>query len=232
MKSNIQQLKSRGYIEEADLIEYKSFSKDDLLNMLGSSVAAERTAAAMLLANYIEDNVVDKLVQQLKIEKKLYSKIAITNTLASYGLLSCNILIENLGRIGNNQHKTLPNKPFKKRSYPLPRDIAARTLCEIGEPAIKPLLKCIANDNEIQISEALDAIGFISYYNHNNTALETIIKMIEIYKENDLIVWKLLRALQAFDGEEVISILDKYAESDILQHRLEAERSIAQIRAR
>ena len=42
-------------------------------------------------------------------------------------------MVEYLGQIGNNQHKVLPTNGFNKKSYPLPRDIIARTLAHMKD---------------------------------------------------------------------------------------------------
>lgn len=49
MKSNIDQLKSRGYIEDHELEAYVDFSKEELLKLLDSIVATERTIAVRCL---------------------------------------------------------------------------------------------------------------------------------------------------------------------------------------
>ena len=64
-------------------------------------------------------------VQALKTEKKLYPKIELSELLCSCGQPAIKALIKQLGKIGNNQHKQIPNKQFQKKSYPLPRDLAA-----------------------------------------------------------------------------------------------------------
>ena len=72
--------------------------------------------------------MVDKLCHQLAIEKKLYTKIALCETLAECAELSIEPLIGLLGRIGKNQETQIPEIGFYKVSYPLQRDIAARTI--------------------------------------------------------------------------------------------------------
>ncbi len=225
MKSNIEQLKSRGYIGAIDISIYKDYKKSVLLEMLDSNDAQKRTISATMLSDFHDIKVVKALISRLKKEKKLYTKIAICETLASYGDLSIDLLINQLGLIGNNQHKSLPTKKFEKSSYPLPRDIIARIISKMDTVAINPLLECLKKGSRDQILEAIDAIGFISYYKKDDTALEVIIDMFDIYKDDDLIIWKLLRSLQAFDGDEVTDILTKYSKSDIIQYKWEAERS-------
>lgn len=232
MKSNEEQLRSRGYIEEKDLAPYKYFSKEELLELLKSKIATDRTIAVRLLVKYKDLDVIKSFISMLTVEKKLYTKIALSESIGEYGEEASKILINYLGKVGNNQHKSLPNKPFKKKNYPLPRDIVSRTLCKIGSPALNDLRSCFYTGEYIQILEAIDAIGFISYYEGDNTCLEDILKLANKYKEDELMTWKLLRALQAFEGEEVLDILGSYSESNVEQHRWEAMRSIEQIKRR
>jgi hypothetical protein len=75
--------------------------------------------------------VVTELCRQLAVEKKLYTKIALCESLAARAELSIEPLIELLGRIGKNQETKIPERGFYKVSYPLPRDIAARIICRL-----------------------------------------------------------------------------------------------------
>ncbi|MFW6015151.1 MAG: HEAT repeat domain-containing protein [bacterium] len=232
MKSNEEQLRKRGYIEEKDLNSYMHFTKEQLLELLQSKVASERTIAVRLLEEYQEIEVVKVLISRLIIEKKLYTKIALSETIGNYGEEASKILIKHLGKVGDNQHRSLPSKPFKKKNYPLPRDIIARTLCNIGMPSIKALRSCLYQGEYIQILEAIDAIGFISYYEGDTTSLDDIIELFNKYQDDDLLIWKSLRALQAFKGEKVLDILRTYSTSSVKQLKWEASRSIEQINRR
>lgn len=229
---NSEKLKNRGYVEENDLQNYVTFDRLQLLGLLHSKVPSERTIAAKLLAKYDDETTLNALVDQLAIEKKLYSKIALTETISKFGEKASYILVAYLGSIGNNQYKCLPDIPFNKRSYPLPRDITARTLIRIGKPALNALRECVQCGTYIQKLEAIDAIGFISYYECDDSLLEDIIKLFRIYENDDLMTWKLIRALQAFKGEEVLRLLIKYQNSSVAQLRWEANRSIEQINKR
>ncbi|WP_069871936.1 hypothetical protein [Fusibacter sp. 3D3] len=135
MKSTKAQLKSRGYIEDQALDAYRSFSKEALLQLLNSKEATDRTIGAKLLEQFVDKSVLDAMLSTLLTEKKLYTKIALSESIASQGVIACEALIKHLGQIGQNQYHTLPDVPFKKKRYPLPRDIISRTLCKIGVPA-------------------------------------------------------------------------------------------------
>ena len=47
--------------------------------------------------------------------------------------------------------------------------------------------------------------------------------MIDSYKEDELMVWKLIRALQSFNSERVQNLLKEYSTSEIKQHRWKQE---------
>ncbi len=55
-------------------------------------------------------------------------------------------MIEIIGDIGSNHEVSIPKKPFKKSSYPLPRDIVARILIRLGKPIINDLMRCIEGE--------------------------------------------------------------------------------------
>ena len=133
MKSSPNDLKLRGYIEDADLTKYLKSSRQELLDFLNDEQPNVRSISAKLLQNYPQPEIIESLCNVLIREKKLYTKIAITETLASFGGVSLPFLIPLLGKIGKNQYRTIPEKEFKKFNYPLPRDIIARTIIKIGE---------------------------------------------------------------------------------------------------
>ena len=229
MKSNEKQLKSRGYIEDNELKYYLDLSKDELLNYLHSTDAVRRTIAARIIKRFKEIDILNELISSLIVERKLYTKIALSESIGEYGEEACWLLIDYLGRVGNNQYRELPDKPFEKSNYPLPRDIISRTICKIGRPALKHLRKCLYTGTYEQILEAIDAIGFISFYEEDNSCLNDIIVLMNKYKDDNLMTWKLIRSLQSFGNMETIEMLNKYVDSDIKQHQWEARRSIEQI---
>ena len=230
MKSNIQQLNSRGYIENKDIEKYNDFSRNQLIELLEANEPIKRTIAVIHLGKFKDVDILDLLISKLTIEKKLYTKIALSETIANYGEKASDKLIIYLGIVGNNQHIKMPDKPFNKTSYPLPRDIIARTLVKIGKPALTSLKKCICNGAYNQVLEAVDAIGFISFYTKDISALQDILNLLNQYRNDELMVWKIIRALQSFRDEAVESILKFYSQSNIKQHKLEAKRSFAQIK--
>lgn len=230
MKSDINQLKSRGYVEDEDLLEYRDKSKEELFKLLQSKTPIERTIASKLLIKYKDTETMLALIRALLKEKKLYTKIALSESVSVYGEEASEVLIKHLGQVGKNQHGTLPKKKFGKKNYPLPRDIIARTICKIGTPALKHLRLCLKNSEYHQMLEAIDAIGFISFYAHNEESFDDLIDLFNRYESDDLMIWKLIRSLQGFTNEKSIEILNNYIESSIIQHKWEAERSLEQIR--
>jgi hypothetical protein len=88
------------------------------------------------------------------------------------------------------------------------------------------------NGEYTQILEAIDAIGFISYYEDDTTSLDDIMLLFIKYKDDSLMIWKLLRLLQAFRNEKVLELLRLYTTSSVEQHKWEAKRSLEQINRR
>lgn len=195
MKSSEEQLKSRGFLPESFNTETYKLNLSEKLDMLKSKVPVTRTLAARLLKSGFKDtDVVDALICALAIEDKLYSRIEISEALISCGGLAISPLIRNLGKTGNNQHRFIPEKEFNKPGYPLPRDISARILSRMGSDALAQLLSFVKYADESQLSEAIDAIGFICFYNYNQKVFPALKSIYLQNGENDLIKWKVIRA--------------------------------------
>src|SRR3989339_1201627 len=171
MKSTKVALAQRGFVDDEFVKSFANKNIKELITLLQSNVPQERTAAAKILGAKKEKSAIKHLCLALEKEKSLYSKISISNALSNIGEAAIPSLIKLLGKIGNNQHKAPPAKPFRKKSYPLPRDIAARTIIRIGETALPYLEECLIVGSEAQISEAIDAIGHIAFYSKNSRAL-------------------------------------------------------------
>jgi HEAT repeat protein len=222
--------KKRGYASEEEISLQFHKTDNELIELLKSKEAVKRTVAATILGQRKNSNLINVLCQALKTEKALYSKIAITEALGQLGGAAANELILLFGKIGKNQHRTPPEKLFEKWNYPLPRDIAARTITKIGETALNPILESIGKMSNYSLSEAIDAIGFISFYSGNKSAFHAILELLDLYKPDDLIVWKIIRCLQSFPSPDSEKILVHY----LIHHkqpsiRWEAARSLAQI---
>ncbi len=222
--------KKRGFVSGKEISSIETLSENEIIELLKSKESTKRTAAANILGNRKLDSAIIPLVEALKKEKALYTKIAISEALGKIGKPAANELILLFGKIGNNQHKTLPEKPFEKWNYPLPRDIAARTIIKIGEAALDPILESILNMEKEALSEAIDAIGFISFNGENKSAFRPLINLLNIYKTDDLIVWKIIRSLQSFPLAKTETILNQYLNNHKQPAiRCEAARSLGQI---
>ncbi|MFH1252965.1 MAG: HEAT repeat domain-containing protein [Candidatus Uhrbacteria bacterium] len=220
----------RGFTTKKEDEKFSNFLSSVLIENLLSSVSKIWTSAAKILGQRKYLPAINPLCKQLTKEDKLYTKIAICEALENIGETAVPILIGYLGKIGHNQYKQLPNKFFNKWNYPCPRDIVARTIAKIGEPALPYLIKVLETKNVEQISEAIDAIGKISFYSKNFAAQSVLKKCLQKYLSNELIVWKIIRAFEAFPVDDVIRILEKYLKnSEQKMLRWEAIRSLAQI---
>ena len=232
MKSDKGQLEKRGFLPQDFDTDSCNLFLDEKLKLLQSSIPTERTLAARLLSKEaVTDKVIEKLIARLALENKLYPKIEISNTLTHYGQATVKHLIKVLGKIGTNQHKVVPEKEFKKDNYPLPRDISSRIIAHIGKTALQELIDNFEKLSIIQLSEAIDAIGFICFYNHCPDTNKLLEKSYKQNSENDLIKWKIIRACSAFPESEGFL----QAEKRNLQNKrllMEIERSISLIRKR
>lgn len=114
-KSTPFELQNRGDITDVDITEYRTFDKIKLIQILNDKIPYKRTIGAKLLVFYPDSDVIESLCQSLQKENKLYTKIAITETLASFGEKSITHLIPLLGNIGENQYKEIPEPEFKKK---------------------------------------------------------------------------------------------------------------------
>lgn len=202
MKSKQEQLRSRGYLAEGVESEYLDKSFDEKIELLQSNIPTDRTLGARLLADSKNSKAINYLINALTVEKKLYPKIEICDSLVSCGQQSIKPLIEILGKIGTNQHKRIPEKEFKKDSYPLPRDIASRTLVRFGHAALNELEKVLNSKYKGQLSEAIDAVGFICFY---DCKPDIYTKLRDCYlknSQNDLIKWKIIRSMSGFPESE------------------------------
>ena len=216
---------SRGFVLNGDEIGYYSFETWELLKLLKSPKPMERTLAARNLGKSIEYHIVENLLAALDTEKKLYPKIEICNSLAMFGAHSVAGLVLRLGTIGKNQHLTVPGEPFRKNSYPLPRDIAARTLIRIGEIALPQLFEVLLWDEKPKISEAIDAIGFICNKDPHPEYLGELKTCYRKHFNSELIRWKLFRAMSSFPDSYPF-LEDRFANETQPAIRQEIKRSL------
>lgn len=232
MKSSNEQLKNRGYATIDDVDNYADLSENELMILLKSKEPQKRTIAVKLLSNKakLDNKIINIFCNMLLHENKLYTKIELCNALLKASVESAKIMVDYLGVIGKNQYKELPNKKFNKKSYPLPRDIVARTLAHMGIEMLPELIKVLKSNNVVAIREALDAIGFICFYNfkdYHEEILSDLISCFNEYIEDEIIRWKSVRAFESFGNKIVIDLLTNIKENDEKEIiRIEAKRSL------
>ena len=231
IKTKQEQYQKRGFVEKGKEEKLKDLSFEDKIELLKSNIATERTIGARLLANNSNLNTINYLTNALTTEKKLYTKIEICNSLVSFGIHAVNPLINLLGKIGNNQHSEILKSQFKKKSYPLPRDIASRTIIRIGEIALPALTKTIEENNISNLTEAIDTIGYICFYKKHPEMYNHLERCFYKNSNNELIKWKIFRAMSAFHESEIFLIKQKQQIINPLI-KSEIERSISIINNR
>jgi hypothetical protein len=228
MKSSSGQLSARGFLIKGAEQEYVAWPLPEKIRLLQSGIAMERTLGARLLSSAQGAGVVAGLMEALQKEKKLYAKIEICNALIAHGAEAVGPLIEQLGKIGANQHRVIPQERFHKESYPLPRDIAARTLGQMGVAALPDLLVFLTTAEHIwQLSEAIDAVGYSCFYHcrYREDALEKLHACFIAHTESDLIRWKIYRSMSAFPSSKPF-LMSRYEIEEQLPVRHEIERSL------
>lgn len=233
MKSSIEGLRRRGYIEDMDIEKYSLLKKEEILKMIDSKEAYERTIAIRILANSnnIERLVFNKaLLSRLMKEKSLYTKIEICNVLEKGDQETLIEMFKYLGKIGNNQYRELPKEVSKKKSYPLPRDIIARTIAKMNSYLLPSIYEEFKQCNLIEARELIDAIGYLCFYNKDQNNLVITEELIDYYEKTDIdniIRWKIVIALSAFNSEIVVSKLKQIIVNESVDIiRKEAERSL------
>lgn len=236
MKSTIEKLRARGMFEENDLVEFEKMTREQLLYYINSDLAFQRSCSIHELMKRFSDNeTIDIILERLSIEKALYTRLEICGSLEQSDDKIAEKMIQYLGEIGNNQYTELPRKVSKKISYPLPRDMIARSLGKMN-PSILPILLAVLKTNDIQkIIEVIDAIGFLIFYNNNlatDDHLKYIIEMFDKYKKHEIIVWKSTICLSAFPLEKSIiqlkQIIHTYKNSIIEEEALRSIKIITE----
>jgi len=197
----------RGQIDSSLSIEYSTLSNKESADLLQSKLSTERTIGATLLGQRKAKEFVERLCEALTSEKALYSKIAICEALISIGKESVEPLSLLLGRIGNNQEIKLPEKYFEKKSYPLTRDIVARTLIRIGESAVDKLIELSTTKDNYLLSQIIDTLGGLLHETKDVKILERLKMILEENQHDDFLLWKTIRALSATESEEVTLII-------------------------
>jgi HEAT repeat protein len=219
----------RGQTSPQDDVLFASLSDPELLAWIDHPDPQKRTSAVRLLGVRKSTNAVPYLCERLKQEPALYTRIAISEALGAIGVPAISGLIGLLGKVGSNQHDGLPEKGFHKKSYPLPRDIAARTLIKIGPPALKPLEAVVLGNERASVLESIDAIGHIAFYTGDLRSEAVLRSAYQKYQADPVVTWKIVRAFQAFPSENVRGLLETILASNPYPAlRWEAVRSLGQ----
>ena len=234
-KSSELEMKNRGYIQENDLFIYRSLGLSELMELLNSISAFERTIAVRLISNLMKDDEHKAvlLCERLSNENKLYTKIELCEALRKMGTSAAKIMCMYLGKIGNNQYKELPAQEFKKKSYPLPRDIISRTLAHMGREILPYLIEVLKSKDTQAIREGIDAIGFICFYDSIDYPLEHLANCFNINNDDMIIRWKVARALGYFNSVDSTDLLVRIHNFDGEERiKKEAQRSLKIIQQR
>ncbi len=230
LEAKRQAREGRGEIT-ADFAErFEGYSDQELTAFLDSRNPQIRTAAAQILGKRKVLIAAPDLCFRLKKEKALYVRIAISDALSSIGAAAIPEMLKYVGKIGGNQYQDLPSEIFRKWNYPLPRDVMIRSIIRMGIPALRELNESLFQSGEPEVSEIIDAIGHISFYSNDRSSFGSLVRIITEYHQNELIVWKVLRALQAFPNPRTYQILKHFLLNGAMpQFRFEAARSMGQI---
>lgn len=221
----------RGQIDPNELRLEHHLKDHQLIELLQAPEARQRTMAAVLLGERRCAEAINPLCRILSEEQALYVRIAASEALGLIGEQAVIPLCALLGKIGDNQETKLPAKCCAKKSYPLVRDLAGRTLVKIGRAAVPELLNCLKFGDLFQAQQAIDTLGAIAAKTGDFFALTPLIEALVRFRNDDFTYWKLTRALGGFRHLDavppLIAILQNHSQPAL---RWESARSLGQIR--
>lgn len=220
--------KMRGEITAGDLEPFRQLADSELVRQLDDPLPKNRAAAARLLGDRRCAEAVDALCERLRAETALYARLAVGEALSAIGEAAIPALVSLLGKIGDNQYRAVPETGFYKKSYPLPRDLAARVIIRMGEKALPYLEEAIRQGNHVSRLEAVDALGHIAFNSKNTCSEEFLLVLFRQSAGDDLMRWKLVRAFQSFPSDRVRELLEEIIQTDVSPvMRCEALRSLS-----
>lgn len=217
MRSSEQALQNRGFFTKEEVIPLLDLPVKELLNILEDSesdaVTRSCSVAALRDKPFGKDKEYwERLLKALTKEKALYTRIEICKNLEQGDEEAVVLMCNYLGKIGDNQHKKIPLTVSQKKSYPLPRDIIARTLGRMHPRVFKQLQAQFTQVDKTQLSELIDAMGYFLYFNPY-LATEENFRLIEnchyLYSDDELITWRLVQCCSSFPIARAQLFLDK-----------------------
>lgn len=220
MNTDIETLRSRGYIEQDNIYEYEKKSKKELIDLLDDKIPCVRSSASKALSLSYDMNEIEIskiILEKLLKEKKLYTRIEMGAALERGYEITAQQMVQYIGKIGKNQHKKLPDSPSKKISFPLARDFITRSLARMDIRVMPVLINVLDSQDEEKIAEILDAIGYMAFYNLRAAKLEYTEKVIDTiskYKNNEVIYWKGILCLSGFPWQKSVDFLKKVIETE------------------
>lgn len=231
MKSTTEQLIKRGFLSEIDYNNLLT-SEMNISEYIDNTKAVYRTCAYRILKRSPNNKYLELICERLKFEKALYSKIELCECIVEYGNDAILYLDKLIGVIGNNQHKAIGNYDLNKKSFPLPRDIAARTMIRMGVCVLKYYKSRLSEYEDKQLSEIIDVIGHISFTTGDQTLSDDLITEYNKRNSNTLIKWKIIKSFQSFDNRQIKNnlLIEQNSSNEIIAK--EAQRSLKRINER
>lgn len=167
----------------------------------------------------------EEILQKIAEEKNLLTRLDLCKVLQQGDEETALLIVKHLGEIGSNQYvkEKLPLFGILKKTYPLPRDVLARTLGKMNpcvfsviKLAFQYYAKSMEEDVTLEdsaLSELLDAAGYMVFSNQklanaeNIAVIDDVICLIVQNSEEKfkaLICWKYVICLSAFRSEETV----------------------------
>ena len=232
-KSSAGELRRRGMAAREEIAALEGLPTEARARMLREGEPWARTAAAASFSPARGEDA-ELLLDQLAREKCLYTRLAICESLAGGDRGTAERLAARLGTIGGNQHRALPPRPSAKGSFPLPRDLAARTLGRMDPSVFPVLLEVLGKGDLMALREALDAVGYMAWRCPEvavEPAAERVLWVMDRHGGDPVLVWKGALCLSAFPVEAGIRRLEELAARPGVLGA-EARRSLAVVRRR
>jgi hypothetical protein len=205
---------ARGYVCETQEQPEYEHDRGQIIALLTDRKAVNRTLGALSAVRKPSPELVPLLCERLYAEKALYTRIALGQALLASGDTGLRALILLLGEIGRNQHREPAIIDAGKRSFPLPRDYAARIICRAGLPALPLLVDVLLAGRRSQVLEAVDAYGHIAW-NCSGQVDSTPLHDLLLRFDDRLVLWKVVRSLRSFEDVRSFDLLSRWAEQNV-----------------